>query len=245
MLNLDLLQVLDGSSETSSGMIWYCGSAGKLSVKPVWICFTGLTERWEETGSWETIKADIKGAVCCTTSQHPPYLSLMCTGNHLSTACPPKYTGCRHQICPGSQKQENHFPTLRVLLGPLQGSCLTSSLWKNKNKKGKISAAHLPFERKKGFASYVLVLMFSAAEVRLVLFHWVQFNLADGALVALQCGSCWQVQKAHILNLCVLSFFLTYMEMLLIAVLAPGAEDGPYVSISFCLVTCLRCLLPT
>lgn len=45
---------------------------------------------------------------------------------------------------------------------------------------------------------YVLILVFGAADVGLVLLHRVQFNVADGALVAFQCGSCRHIQTVRI-----------------------------------------------
>lgn len=41
------------------------------------------------------------------------------------------------------------------------------------------------------------------------------------------------------------NFFFNWLGDEWVAVLWPGTEDGPYVSMSFCLVICLRCLLPT
>lgn len=167
----------------------------------------------------------------------------MCTGTPLGTLCPPTCTRCQ-QICPGCRQQENHFLTLRLRLGPLQGSGSTSSLWKNRNDEKENKPHTFGTRDAQGGGCYVLVLVFGAADVRLVLFHGVQFDLADGALVALQCGSCRQVQNVQIFRPTG-NFFLIYMGMVLVAVLGPGADDGPYVSISFCLVICLRCLLPT
>lgn len=157
---------------------------------------------WGAGGPWRQI---LKGLFVCPTSQHPPNLSLMCTGTPLGTPCPPTCTRCQ-QICPGCRQQENHFLTLRLRLGPLRGSGSTSSLWKNRNNEKENKPHTFGTRDAQGGGCYVLVLVFGAADVRLVLFHGVQFYLADGALVALQCGSCRQVQNVQILDLQVTFF---------------------------------------
>lgn len=43
-------------------------------------------------GPWRQI---LKGLFVCPTSQHPPNLSLMCTGTPLRTLCPPTCTRCQ------------------------------------------------------------------------------------------------------------------------------------------------------
>lgn len=164
----------------------------------------------------------------------------MCTGTPLSTACPQECTG-HQQFQTGSWQQGTGFLIVLLPLGSLQGSGPTSSLWKNKIKQKhlKIIPRHL------GQDAHGACVRTDSCVWR----RWCGTGTAPQSLV--QCcrwctgsPSVWKL-SAHTdgKNLELLVIFTDWDQW--VHAVGPGAVDGPYVSISFCLVICLRCLLPT